>query len=79
MHAFIMLSAAALVAAQPVPRSEGLVGPIQEAKPIIEEDESEDYVDKELGTRPVVLDLPDVADGAQIRLRGAKLKLKVPI
>ena len=74
-----MLSAAALVAAQPVPRSEGLVGPIQEVKPIIEEDESEVYADKELDTRPVALDLSDVADGAQIRLRGAKLKLKVPI
>jgi hypothetical protein len=76
---FIMVSAAAIVSAQPVAGTrDGLIGPVRHIGPTVEQVRYYEQGD-ERRIAPVALDLSDVADGAQLRLRGAQLKLKVPI
>ncbi|RYE53095.1 MAG: hypothetical protein EOP18_09665 [Rhizobiaceae bacterium] len=79
MIAFIMVSAAAIVSAQPVTGTrDGLIGPVRHVGPTVEQVR---YYEQggEPRIAPVALDLSDVAEGAQLRFRGAQLKLKVPI
>jgi hypothetical protein len=80
----MMVTAAALAAAQPIDQPTGLgAGPIQERSLAVRltappnEDRNQDpYQDQQL--KPFNVELPD-AGGAQLHLAGARLRLKVPI
>ncbi len=79
MYALIMLSAAAVATAQPLPTSDVFVGPIQSETPVVEASRTQDIADRDRGPSPVKLDLSDVSDGAQLKVKGAGLKLRMPL
>ena len=80
MYAFLLMSAAALASAQPVPMPSGAaVGPLQTPSQTISQADEEDLVYQDQTLKPLNLDMSDVSDGAELKVRAAKLKLRVPI
>ena len=80
MYAFLLMSAAALASAQPVPSPSGsAVGPLQIPGEIASPADDEGLVYQDQSMKLLNVDMSDVSDGAQLKARAAKLKLKVPI
>lgn len=79
MNAIILFSAAAISSAQPLPTSDDFVGPVQDVTPAVAAARSEDNDDGIWGSSGLAMELPQVANGAKLRLRWARLKLKVPM
>lgn len=84
MYALMMMvSGAALAAAQPIDQPTGLgAGPIREeslAVKLTAPPREAPDPDQDQQIRPLNLDLPAVADGAELHFHVTRLKLKVPI
>jgi hypothetical protein len=80
VYALLLLSAAVLAPAQPVPAPSGtFVGPLQKPSPTITQADEEDLVYEDQSLKPLNLDMSEVSDGAELKVRAAKLKFKVPI
>ena len=80
MYAFLLISAAALASAQPVPSPSGsAVGPLQSPGDMASPADDEDLAYRDRSMKLLNVDMSDVSDGAQLKVRAAKLKLKVPI
>lgn len=80
MNVFLLMSAAMLASAQPLPAPSGrAVGPLQDpiSTSATFDDEALAYRDQSL--KPLNFDMSDFSDGAELKVRAAKLKLKVPI
>lgn len=79
MYALLLMSAAALASAQPIPAPSGAVGPLQDPSTAAAQSDEEQVNYEEQRLKPLNLDISDVSDGAELKVRAAKLKLKVPI
>ena len=80
MYAFLLVSAAALAAVQPVNESaRAIAGPPWDPVQHVVPASSEAKPDPDQQIKPFNLGLPAVADGAELQLRALKVKLKVPI
>jgi hypothetical protein len=80
VYALLLMSAAALASAQPVPGPSGsAVGPLQAPSQAISQADEEDLVYQGQSLKPLNFDMSDVSDGAELKVRAAKLKLRVPI
>ncbi len=78
MFAYLLMSAA-LSAAQPVPEAGSAVGPLQSPTATVAQAREEDLGYQEQSLKPLNVDMSDMSDGAELKVRAAKLKLKVPI
>ena len=80
MYAFLLIAAAALGSAQPVPAPSGTaVGPLQTPSSEVAQMDEEDLVYQDQSLKPLNVDMSEVSDGAELKVRAAKLKFKVPI
>ena len=80
MYAFLLMSAAALASAHPVPAASGTaVGPLQDPGAAVSQVDDEDLVYEDQSLKPLNIDMSDVSDGAELKVRAARLKFKVPI
>ncbi len=80
MYAFLLMSAAALASAHPVPApSGGAVGPLQNTISTSAQVDDEDLAYQDQSLKPLNFDMSDLSDGAELKVRAAKLKFKVPI
>ena len=80
MYAFLLIAAAALGSAQPILAPSGTaIGPLQNPGPEIAQTDDEEFVYRDQSLKPLNVDMSDVSDGAELKVRAAKLKFKVPI
>lgn len=81
MYAFLLMSAAALASAQPFPAPSGTaLGPLQNPSPAtIQANDDEDLAYQDQSLKPLNLDMSELSDGAELKVRAAKLKFKVPM